>query len=42
MSTKIAKYHIIQGVIPITTYIIFQFQPYNNLTKKKLRHEYYE
>ena len=26
----------------ITTCSIFQFQPYNNLTKRKLRHEYYE
>ena len=36
MSTTIAKYHIIQDIIAITTCIIFQFQPYNNLTKKKL------
>ena len=42
MSTTIAKYHIIQDIIANTTFIIFQFQPYNNLTKKKLRHEYYE
>jgi hypothetical protein len=42
MSTTIAKYHIIQDIIAITTCIIFQFQPYNKLTKKKLRHEYYE
>ena len=33
MSTTIAKYHITQDIIAITTCIIFQFQPYNQFNE---------
>ena len=42
MSTTIAKYHIIQDIYSNYYMYHFPIQPYNNLTKEKLRHEYYE